>query len=72
MIAGHRAAEARALELMRDEGPRSSEEAFAGALELFDLVPDGAADPLRDRDDAEVRATWAKIRVWAAGRVPRT
>lgn len=71
-LTGHRAAEARALQLMREEGPRSSDEAFAGAMELCDLVADDATDPLRERDDAQARAVWAKLRAWAANRVPQT
>ena len=71
-LSGHRAAEARALQLMREEGPLSSEEAFAGAMELCDLVDDDATDPLRERDDAHARAIWAKLRAWAANRVPQT
>lgn len=69
-IRGQRAAEVRSLQLIREEGPRSSEEAFARAMELCDLAPVGAHDPLRERDDLQARQMWAKVRAWAAGRAP--
>jgi hypothetical protein len=65
-VAGHRAAEARALKVIRDEGPRPADESFARAMELLDLIDEDAVDPLRENDDAQARASWAKVRAWAA------
>jgi len=48
-IAGHRAAERRSLELMRDEGPISPELSFRAAMELCDLAAPMEPDPVRDR-----------------------
>lgn len=71
-VAGQRAAEARALQVIRDEGPRTPEEAFAGAMELCDLVSEEATDPLRADDDAAARVSWAKVRAWVARQAPRS
>ena len=66
-ISGQRAAERRSLELMRQEGPPSSEESFRAAMELCELVEVMEHDPVRDREISEVRALWAKLKKpWAA------
>lgn len=66
-IAGHRAAERRSLELMRHEGPMSSESSFQAAMELCDLAMPTAHDPVRDREIAEARRLWAKLKKpWVA------
>ena len=71
-VAGQQAAEARALQVIRDEGRRTPEEAFARAMELCDLVSEQATDPLRAADDAAARVSWAKVRAWAARQAPRS
>jgi hypothetical protein len=69
MIAGHEAAHRRSLELMRDEGPMSPEASFAAAMELCDLAPMLEDDPVRDRELAQTRRLWAKLKQpWAAKR----
>jgi hypothetical protein len=42
--------------------------ALEAAQELFDLMPDApsAEDPVRDREVAEARKTWAKLRAYFA------
>jgi hypothetical protein len=65
-LAGHQAAERRALQVMRDEGAASPEVSFARSMELLDLAPED--DGFRERDAAQVRAVWAKLRSWAASR----
>jgi hypothetical protein len=68
-IAGHRAAERRRLELMRQEGPISPESSFRAAMELWDLATFMEHDPVRDREVAEARKLWAKLKKpWAARR----
>jgi hypothetical protein len=67
MIAGHEAAHRRSLELMRAEGPMSSEASFAAATELCELAPILEHDPVRERERAETRRLWAKLKQpWAA------
>lgn len=68
-LAGHAAAGQRALEVMRAEGPPTSEVSFARSMELLDLAP--SDDPFRERDAAQARAAWVKLRAWAASRVDR-
>jgi hypothetical protein len=66
-IAGHRAAERRSLELMRQEGPLSPEASFRAAMELCDLATWAEHDPVRDREVAEARRLWVKLKKpWAA------
>jgi hypothetical protein len=65
-LAGHIAAERRAREVMRAEGPPTPAIAFEQSMELLDLAP--AEDPFRERDVAHARAAWAKLRAWAASR----
>ena len=73
--AGHAEAHRRALALLREEGPPSPEVAFAHAVELCRLVDEGlvgnAIDSVREREVAEARASWSRLRSWAAGRAPR-
>jgi len=56
MIAGQEAAHRRSLELMKHEGPMSSEASFAAAMELCDLAPILEDDAVRDRELAERRS----------------
>jgi len=63
---GHEAAARRALQVMRDEGPPRPSVAFREAMELCALVDVEPADTMRLREEREVRATWAKVRAWAA------
>ena len=65
--AGHAAANKRALEAARDEGPPAADVAFSQALDMIDLAPD-MEDPLREQGVARARAEWAKLRAWAASR----
>ena len=66
-INGHRAAERRNLELLQREGPMSSEASFLAAMELCDLAAPADSDPVRDREVAETRRLWAKLKKpWAA------
>ena len=66
-IAGQQAAERRSLRLMRDEGPMSAEGSFGAAMELCDLVTAERDDPVRDREVAEARRLWTKLkRPWVA------
>jgi hypothetical protein len=68
-IAGHRAAERRSLELMRDEGPISPELSFHAAMELCDLAAPMEPDPVRDREIEQARRVWAKLKKpWVARR----
>lgn len=68
-IAGHRAAERRRLELMRQEGPMSPESSFRAAMELCDLAVPMEHDPVRDREIEEARRLWAKLKEpWLARR----
>jgi hypothetical protein len=47
----------------------SSEASFLAAMELCDLAPVLVADLLRDRELAETRRLWAKLKKpWAARR----
>ena len=64
---GHAAAAQRALEVMRDEGPRCSETSFEEAMDLIDLAPK-AVDEFREQQVERARAAWAKLRAWAASR----
>lgn len=65
-IAGQRAAEQRSFERMRTEGPMSPQDSFAAAMELCALAEVPDRDPVRDREIAEARALWAKLkRKWA-------
>jgi hypothetical protein len=43
-----------------------AEQSFARAMELCDLVELMPADDVREREVAEARARWAKVRAWAA------
>ena len=65
--AGHRAAARRALEVMRDEGPASPEVSFEKAMDLIDLASK-TSDEFREQDIEHARASWAKLRAWAASR----
>lgn len=68
-IAGHRAAERRSFELMRDEGPLSPESSFHAAMELCDLALPMEPDPVRDREIKQARRLWAKLKkLWVARR----
>jgi hypothetical protein len=68
-MAGHAAANRRAFEVMREEGPPVADVAFQRSMELLDLAP--AGDPFRERDVAQARAIWIKLRKWAASRASR-
>jgi len=68
-MAGHVAASQRAFAVMREEGPPSAEVAFQRSMELLDLAP--AEDPFRERDVAQARSIWIKLRKWAASRANR-
>lgn len=61
-IAGHRAAEKRSLEHMRQEGPMSPEASFRAAMELCDLSTPMEHDAVRDREIAEARRLWTKLK----------
>jgi hypothetical protein len=66
-ISGHRSAERRGFELMKQEGPMASEHAFEAAMELCDLAVVPEHDPVRDREIAEARAVWTKLKKpWVA------
>lgn len=66
-IAGHRAAERRHLQLMQREGSMSPEASFRAAMELCDLVTSMEDDPVRDREIAEARRLWARLKKpWVA------
>lgn len=68
-LAGHQAAARRQLELLHEEGPMAPADAFAAALELLELVDGTTPDPSRERQAAEVRALWTRIKQpWAARR----
>jgi hypothetical protein len=68
---GHAAANRRAHELMRSEGAPSPDVAFARAMELAALFDVEPADALREREVVSARASWARIRAWAASRDAR-
>jgi len=68
-LAGHAAAEQRALEVVRAEGPASPNDAFVRSMELLDLA--ASEDPFRETDVAPARAAWVKLRAWAARRAGR-
>jgi hypothetical protein len=52
---------------MRQEGPLSPESSFRAAMELCDLATWMEQDPVRDREVAEVRRLWLKLKKpWAA------
>ena len=63
-LGGWRAAEAREVELRRLEGPLHPDEAFAFALEAWELNPGAfeAPDPAREREAAKAMEAWAKLR----------
>jgi hypothetical protein len=66
-LSGHRSAERRALELMKQEGPMASERSFEAAMELCDLAVVPEHDLVRDREIAEARALWARLKKpWVA------
>ena len=66
-ISGHRSAERRAFELMKQEGPMDSERSFEAAMEMCDLAGVPEPDPVRDREISEARALWTKLkRPWVA------
>lgn len=69
-LAGHRAAERRALQVMHDEGATSPSVSFTRSMELLDLAPP-EDDGFREREAAHTRAAWAKLRAWAASRAKR-
>lgn len=61
---GWRAAEAAERAVRRTDKPLSPRESLAWAEELSALNPAamGSPDPVREREVAEVRRTWAKLR----------
>jgi hypothetical protein len=62
-VAGFRAAAAR--DRRRPATPMPPAEAFAAAMELWDLRPDlfdDEPDALRLREEAEARRAWARLR----------
>ena len=60
-------AERRSLELMHEEGPASPESSFRAAMELCDLATWTENDPVRDREVAEARRLWVKLKKpWVA------
>lgn len=66
-ISGHRSAERRALELMKQEGPMPSERSFEAAMEMCDLATIPEHDLVRDQEIAQARALWTKLKKpWAA------
>jgi hypothetical protein len=68
-ISGQRAAEQRSFELMKQEGPMSSERSFDAAMEMCELAAILEHDPVRDREIAEARMLWTKLKMpWAAKR----
>jgi hypothetical protein len=68
-IVGQRAAEHRSLELMRQEGPMSPDASFRAAMELCALATFPEHDPVRDREVAEARKLWTKLKKpWVARR----
>ena len=67
--AGKLLAEQRMRDELRDARRLSPDESFAAALELIALMPAGdEPDPVREREVAEARLAWAKVRAWAAKR----
>lgn len=67
-IAGHRSAERRAFDLMKEEGPMTPELSFEAAMEMCDLASFAAHDPVRDREIASVRMLWMKLKQPWVGR----
>lgn len=67
-VQGWRAAELRELELRRQEAPLDPEASLEASLELCDLLGDGAfvADAVREREVAQARVAWAKLRAYFA------
>lgn len=63
--AGHAAAAQRALEVMRDEGPRPAEISFNEAMDLTDLASE-VDNEFREQQVEHARDAWAKLRAWAA------
>ena len=64
-VAGWRAAGERERQLRRDEAPLEPEEALTQALELCELTPAGfwaTPDEVRQREVAQARAVWARLR----------
>lgn len=55
------------MELMKQEGPMASERSFEAAMEMCDLATIVEHDVVRDREIAEARALWTKLKKpWAA------
>jgi hypothetical protein len=68
-IEGHRSAERRSLEQMKQDGPMAPELAFEAAMEMCDLAAFDEHDPVRDREIAEARMLWTKLKKpWVARR----
>jgi hypothetical protein len=52
---------------MHEEGPASPESSFRAAMELCDLATWTENDPVRDREVAEARRLWVKLKKpWVA------
>jgi hypothetical protein len=52
---------------MKQEGPMASERSFEAAMEMCDLATILEHDLVRDREIAEARALWTKLKKpWAA------
>jgi hypothetical protein len=52
---------------MKQEGPMASERSFAAAMEMCDLATVPEHDLVRDREIAEARALWTKLKKsWVA------
>ena len=71
-VLGWRAAEAMEQEVRRAEGPLSPRESLAWAEELCALNPEtfGQPDAVREREVAEARGAWDKLRArlgWKPG-----
>lgn len=67
--AGHQAAARRSLAQLAVDGPLSPEASFEAAMELCALSPVLEHDPVREREVAEARRLWSKLKApWAAKR----
>jgi hypothetical protein len=54
---------------MKREGPMSPELSFEAAMEMCDLAVVSEHDPVRDREIAEARSLWMKLKKpWVARR----
>jgi hypothetical protein len=54
---------------MKQEGPMAAECSFEAAMEMCDLATVPEHDPVRDREIAEARLIWAKLKKpWVAKR----